>query len=374
MSTGRGEQRIRNRIAGLGLSTLACAALCVSLPAPTRASAQLDPGPPSIEAVSATSISSKRATLKATINPDGLDTTYEFWVAYAVCQNVPPGHAECEAIAVRPVGEGQIAAGASGDTVSTDFTHLEPAYLYSYWVIASNSLGKPQSATQAFRALPAPAIDSETVSGLAPNPIELGATIDPLGQAVRYQFQLVADPSEYAPEIACPEPGAGSLICVGTHLAGALPIGFLPANCGPQAVALNLDQAGLDLKVGSTYHYRVIVAPSVQTEDTLEWEGPPTVGADESFTVGEDNVTPLRTPPPPVGSGDGSNQSTSGQHAPGMGGSTPIEHLRPLALPKTKHKNAGKGAHHKHKRHKSEAVGHKRHGSKSSRHGRRKKA
>src|SRR5581483_7022908 len=59
------------------------------------------------------------------------------------------------------------------------------------------ALGGTASAT----VLAPPSIEGESVSGQAPNPITLEARIDPKGQAVRYQFQLVADPGEYASEI-----------------------------------------------------------------------------------------------------------------------------------------------------------------------------
>jgi hypothetical protein len=261
--------------------------------------AVLDPGPPSIDSVSVSQVTSKRATLVASIDPDQLVTTYEFWLQYNACQNAPPGYAECYAITVSKVGEGTIAAGSSPQWVSVELKQLQPGYRYDYWVVATNSVGSSKGGG-GFQALPSPTVESESVSGRAPEPITLEATIDPNGQAVYYQFQLVSNTSEYASEPECPVFEVVPMLpaCTGEYAKGALPIGRLEAGDVPQKVSLDLAGAGVPLKVGSTYHYRVIVAPSVQTEDTIEWDGPPTLGADRSFTVGEDNVSPVATQPP----------------------------------------------------------------------------
>jgi hypothetical protein len=223
--------------------------------------------------------------------------------------------------------------------------------------------------------LPAPTVDSESVSGQAPNPITLEAQIDPNGQAVYYQFQIVADSSEFASTFMCPTEGfpANSSLCLGIgQEAGALPISHLPASCGSQSVSLDLGQAGLDLKVGSTYHYRVIVAPAVQTEDTIEWEGSPTLGPDQSFTVGEDNVTPLSATSPPPGGDNGTVQDGSG---PQVTGPSPALIYPPhLVRVRTKRSTPPKHAHKKHRHHRSKAAGHKHHRSKASRRAHRKNA
>lgn len=288
--------------------------------------AVLDPGPPSIESLSVSQPSSHRATLVAQIDPDQLETTFEFWIEYANCQNVPPGHGECESISVRKVGVGTIAAGPNGQYVSATATHLRGEYVYGYWVVATNSAGERTSAEQTFRALAEPAVEAESVTGQAPSPIELHATIDPQGQAVYYQFLLVSSASEYASELTCPELGVGPVrlpACTGEYAEGALPIWRLEASGAPQSVSLNLDEAGVGLKVGATYHYRVLVAPAVQTEDTIQWEGPPTLGPDQSFTVGEDNIAP-QDQPPVSATGDDHSWPTGGDDPPATPGSNQL--------------------------------------------------
>jgi hypothetical protein len=144
-------------------------------------------------------------------------------------------------------------------------------------------------ALPALASAASPSIDSESVAELTSRHATLQARINPEGQNVRYQFQLAGDPSEYASEIECPEPSPGPLACVGKHVEGALPIGLVWGNLenplAAQPVSLDLESAGVKLKPDTTYHYRVIAAPSVPSEDTIEWEGPPVYGADQTFTT-----------------------------------------------------------------------------------------
>ncbi|MGH2833597.1 MAG: hypothetical protein ACRDK2_12560 [Solirubrobacteraceae bacterium] len=141
-----------------------------------------------------------------------------------------------------------------------------------------------------------PSIESESVSHVTPTDATLEAQINlhEAGAGVYYQFQLVGNQSEYASEILCPvtlRPGTDG--CIGSQSASALPIGFIPGNTAQPGVdhtaSLDLSSAGVTLKPGSTYHYRVLVARRVQTEDTIEWEPPTVFGPDQTFT----------TPPPP---------------------------------------------------------------------------
>lgn len=311
---------------------LAVLALTFAWVAGSARAAVLDPGPPSIESLSVSQLSSHRATLVAQIDADQLETTFEFWVEYANCQNVPPGYGECDSISVRKVGAGTIPAGPNGQYVSATASHLQGEYVYGYWVVATNSAGERKSAEQTFKALAEPTVEAESVTGQAPSPIELHATIDPQGQAVYYQFLLVSDASEYASELTCPELGVGPVrlpACTGEYSEGALPIGRLEAAAGPQSVSLNLDEAGVGLKVGATYHYRVLVAPAVQTEDTIQWEGPPTVGPDQSFTLGEDNVTP-QGKQPVSGTGEDDSEPTGGDGPPAPAGSNQLSVPAPL--------------------------------------------
>jgi hypothetical protein len=143
-----------------------------------------------------------------------------------------------------------------------------------------------------------PSIESESVSHPTPTDATLEASINSQEGSAGdyYQFQLVRSTSEYASEILCPAklpPGTDG--CIGTESASALPIGFIPGNTMQPGVdhpvSLDLASTGVTLQPGTTYHYRLLVARRVQTEDTIQWEPPTVYGPDQTFT------TPSGPPP-----------------------------------------------------------------------------
>ena len=159
----------------------------------------------------------------------------------------------------------------------------------------------------------APPIESESASKITSTDATLEAMINP-GDApngVYYQFQIASDPAEYESELACPpEPSSGPFLsCSGAPSLGALPIGFVPASSEPTSVSLDLASAGVILQPGAIYHYRVLAAKAVLTEDTIEWESPPVVGADQTFSTSP-KPPPTIDPDPQVG---GASQSSAPQ-------------------------------------------------------------
>lgn len=152
-----------------------------------------------------------------------------------------------------------------------------------WWLLSGGSLALAASS---------PTIESESASAITTNDAKLEAAVN-LNEAaagVYYQFQVVENTDEYAPEILCPptlQPGYTG--CVGPQGSGALPIGFLPGNTmQPSATSharLDLASAGLILAPATTYHYRVLVARRVPTEDRIEWEEPTVFGHDGTFTT-----------------------------------------------------------------------------------------
>jgi hypothetical protein len=140
-----------------------------------------------------------------------------------------------------------------------------------------------------------PSIESESAAKITPTGATLEAQINP-GDApvgVYYQFQIATDLGEHVTEIICPaEPSSGpAQPCVGAHSSDALPIGFVAAGSGPSSVSLDLSSAGVALRPGTTYYFRVVVARAIQSEDTIEWEAPSVVGDIHAF------MTPSPSPP-----------------------------------------------------------------------------
>jgi hypothetical protein len=268
------------------------------------------------------------ATLEAHIDTEGVENGawYQFQLAtntseFAEELSCPPtgmgGGETGEFLSSLCIGVGRhsgalpigfVEAGAPDELMSHDLAiggltgvgvKLKPNTTYHYRVIAAKKNGPPGDTTswepptvygadQTFTtpAL-APSIGSESVSQISARDATLEAHVgtEGLENGAYYQFQLAGNPSEYATELACP-PELLSSLCtgVGRH-AGALPIGFVAGGSAGQPVSIHLAGAGARLMPNTTYHYRVIAAKRIPTEDTTSWEPPTVFGADQTFTT-----------------------------------------------------------------------------------------
>jgi len=171
--------------------------------------------------------------------------------------------------------------------------HAVGAVVAAVYVLA---LASPASASP-------PAVEGEGVSQVSPSDAVLEAVIDPgnLEAGAYYQFQLVANPSEYWPEVTCPEqdPEAPEIQCLGPYgtidgpppeadirrRPGDLPTVRLAGGAEGVPVTLRLSTIGRTLQPGTTYHYRVLVVEAASSVDSIVWEPPPTYGADQTFTT-----------------------------------------------------------------------------------------
>lgn len=250
---------------------------------------------PSVEAESVSHITPSDATLEAEIDLGGLETEYQFRVVADPCHANP---LNCELVSdpLFPSPPGKIAAASGSQTVKLDLNSagltLEAGREYHYAVFATNSDGSQSGPDQTFTTGEFPSIERESVSAVTPTDAILEAEIN-LHEAAAggyYQFQIITGSTEYAAEILCPptlQPGYSG--CIGPQGSGALPIGFLAGNTmqpgATSNASLNLANAGVLLQPETTYHYRVLAARAVQTEDTIEWEPPISYGLDQSFTT-----------------------------------------------------------------------------------------
>jgi hypothetical protein len=271
------------------------AAMCClawGLPAPALASSS----PPEVQTEPAEPIPGG-AKLKGKLNPGGLPTTYYLEYARETCdEGCTPS---------KTATGGPLTGDTQQEVPAVEVTGLSgsgESERYWYRIVASNADGTVGGAFVNFTpGAPVPSISGESVSHLTQTDATLEAQINPQGDQAgdHYQFQLVKDPNEYALEILCPKgPFPQTEVCIGTHSESALPIGRVCGSCerlAPQFVQLDLAGAGVTLQPATTYHYRVIAARAVQTEDTIQWEPPPVYGPDQTFT----------TPPsPPVIEGE----------------------------------------------------------------------
>jgi hypothetical protein len=144
-----------------------------------------------------------------------------------------------------------------------------------------------------------PAVVSEAVSGVTSTDATLEASLSsgdaPAG--AYYQFQFSELPAGFPDELNCPPPPSSGpfLPCNGPESSTALPIGHIPQADGATTVALDLADAGLTLEPGATYYFRIVVAPAVESEDTIEWEDPAVSGEERSFATAGPAAPPLVT-------------------------------------------------------------------------------
>jgi hypothetical protein len=300
--------------AALSVAVLPAAALAASSPA--------------IEWTNAWNLAPTDATVGAGINPEGLSdgAFYQFQLVKSTSEYLPEMFCS-EGGVVQPVGQGcggnwgtppeviplgGKVEGSKGQQVSLDLAGagvtLTPGTTYHYRVLSAKALAEEEGGIfwehpsviapdQTFTTplASAPSIESESTSSVTPTAATLDATVnsEDLPQGAFYQFQIVKSTSEYLPELACPEPslqlnsddGCNSPDVGLQPTPGALPIGFIAKGAEGQSVSQSLTAAGITLRPGMTYHYRVLAVKRVQSEDGINWEGPTVAGPDHTFTT-----------------------------------------------------------------------------------------
>ncbi len=100
--------------------------------------------PVAVDSESVSGITSTTATLNAQLNPNGLDTTYQFVISGPGFNELVPGH---------PV---DIGAGTTDVGASANVSGLTPGDTYTYHVTATNSAGTSTGNAQTFTTFPAP--------------------------------------------------------------------------------------------------------------------------------------------------------------------------------------------------------------------------
>jgi len=272
---------------------------------------------PRIESVSVSGITEHDATLEAQINPNGLETTYQFslWVGCypASCQHISE---------VRPALPIETLPSAQGEqSVSLDLNSagvmLEPNRDYYYSVMATNSAGETHREGGIFRT-PSEA-GGETggaETGDASNVSQTGATLSGVvtawgWRAATYVFEY-GTTTAYGARVPAP-PGV-----IGPRITCGLPCGPPHAEQFPVSVSLT------GLAPNTTYHYRLVSTSAGQTG----------FGKDATFTTSEGFFEPLNTAKPstpskPGGSGQSGNSSTS----TGSGMSSLAPGVTPLVSP-----------------------------------------
>jgi hypothetical protein len=275
------------------LVVLVGALLLGALPAAAAAAS-----PPSELKTEPVEFTSTGVKLKGALNPEGSPTYYHF--AY-----IQAGVLECgelETCWESTPREGPL-AGSGSQEVSAEVSGLTPG-VYLYRLLAENEGGTRSSFVGRFTvpappAAQAPSIESEHTLRVTSTDATLAATINPedAERGAYYQFQLVANPSDYSSTFACPtEWTMNSPFCKLSELddeVEGLPLGGTFPGVAGQPVILDLAQAGVTLKPETTYHYRVIAARVKPTEEGPAWEGKIVEGPDQVFTTLPEGKAPV---------------------------------------------------------------------------------
>ncbi|HUA12047.1 MAG TPA: hypothetical protein VMA83_08595 [Solirubrobacteraceae bacterium] len=146
------------------------------------------------------------ATLEATVDPNGLETTYELRLLHAVCQNpLEESIGVCLAISLQQVGQGRIEAGEAAQSISVVVPGLQPGYVYGFQVVVTNSDGESVGREQGFvtllgrapETLPAAAItpSSAVVRGrVMPEELPQLSGEAPASPPIAWSFELAPGP------------------------------------------------------------------------------------------------------------------------------------------------------------------------------------
>jgi phosphodiesterase/alkaline phosphatase D-like protein len=198
--------------------------------------------PPAVEGVStgsATSIEPTAATLNGQLLPGEFDAHYYFeWgtsSAYGNSTPAPPGT--------------DAGSGTSAVAAEASLAGLSPNTLYHYRIVVQNSFGATYGEDRTFTSSGPPQIVSEATTGISQTAATIHAKVNPDQIAATYHFEY------------------GETTAYGTEL----PLGGEALGSGSAPVAVSA--ALTELKVGATYHYRVVASNTAGT----------TTGADQTF-------------------------------------------------------------------------------------------
>jgi hypothetical protein len=188
-------------------------------------------GPPRIGGESSSEETQTTATLHAQVNPNGVDTTYQFQYGPTLSYGTNA-----------PVSPVDLGSGTQAEGMSANLSALQAGVTYHYRLVAVNAAGTVDGPDHTFTTVPPARIDSVTVTNVTARSATLDAQIDPLGSETTYRF-------EYGPTLSY----GGSV---------PVPDGNIGAGMGDVAVTQQLG----GLHPDTTYHIRVVASNSLGIE------------------------------------------------------------------------------------------------------------
>ncbi len=212
---------------------------------------------PTVAGAAPSSLMATTVTLNGTVNPNGLDTTYQCEYGTTNAYGT-----------MAPLVATDAGSGSSAVATVCNLTALTPGQVYHWAIVATNSDGSHVTADATFTTLPnQPAVTVDAATSATNTTVTLNAHINAEGDDASYLFEY------------------GTTTAYGTETA------IYDAGSANTSVAVSVPVTGL--APGVTYHFTVIAANNEGT----------TVGTDATFTttahslpvVNADDVTAIGT-------------------------------------------------------------------------------
>jgi hypothetical protein len=221
------------------------------------------PMAPTVNGETTANITSTKATLQATINPQLADTHYIFeygpTTTYGTQVPLPPGN---------DIGESNT---NSEQNAAVAITGLQPQTTYHFRVVATNSVGSIDGHDETFTTAPPIKIDSVFATNVTATAVDLGAKINSEGLAAHYHFEY------------------GTTTSYGGD--APIPDGAISAAEGDQGVAVHVE----GLQPSTKYYFRVVATDSFGTE-ALDAQPFTTYSTGESTILADNRAYELVSP------------------------------------------------------------------------------
>jgi RHS repeat-associated protein len=199
---------------------------------------------PSATTEAATGITGTDATLKGSVNPNGVATTYQFEYGTSTSYGTK--------VPATPASAG---SGSTAVSIAKAISGLKEGTPYHFRVVAVNEGDTTYGEDKTFTTAKLPSLTTEAATGVKETEATLKASVNPNGWATTYQFEY------------------GTTTSYGTKV----PVSPESIGSGTSAVAVSKAISGL--KEGTTYHYRVVASNAAGTvpglDKTLKTTNPP---------------------------------------------------------------------------------------------------
>ena len=212
--------------------------------------------PPVVVTLPATGVGPTTATLGGTVNPSGQPTTW--YVEYGTSTSYGTKTPAADA-----------GSGTAAKTVSVAVGGLTAGKTYHFRLVATSSAGTVNGADATFVTAEAPVATTSAASSIGTTSARLNGKVDPNGRATTYLFEY------------------GTTTAYGTKTSSS--------SAGSGTNATNVFKNVGALKVGTTYHYRLVATSDAGTatgsDQAFTTQSPPTVVTGQARDVGPNTAT-----------------------------------------------------------------------------------